>query len=71
MTTVPIDVASIFPIGNRFGVRLDDGVEIVGDGSGMDYVECERWLDRIEEHNKSRPASRPASAKRQAVGGTP
>ena len=34
-----------------FGVRLDDGVELVGDGNGMTATEAEGWLDRIEQAN--------------------
>ncbi len=57
--------------GTLYGLLLDDGVELVGDGSGMTLAECEAWLDRIEKENEIRLASRPASTKGQAVGGAP
>jgi hypothetical protein len=43
--------------GSRYGLLLDDGVELVGDGSGMSLAECELWAEKIEnEANHARSA---------------
>lgn len=60
-STLTIHVGRVFSIGNRWGIRLQDGEEIVGDGSGMEYAECEAWLDRIEKENEIRMARRHAT----------
>lgn len=37
--------------GSRYGLLLDDGVELVGDGEGMTLAECEMWAEAIEQRN--------------------
>ncbi len=71
--TVATDIATIFTTDRGlFGIHLLDGTdtEVLGfDGRGMTLEVAERVLDAIEFRNKSRPASRPASTKGQAVSG--
>ncbi len=45
--------ANIFTLDNGlFGLRLDDGVEIVGGGDGMTLTEARNWADRIENEQR-------------------